>query len=76
MVLAGLLGVLTCSAEGAVRGRALHRHEREYRPPWQRLLQGEDARKAAAQVRQLEQLQTAGKFADALEVAQVLAELR
>ena len=76
VVLAGLLGVLTVSAEGRRRGRNRHRHAREDRPPWQRLLQGEDARKAAAQARQLEQLQTAGKFADALEVAQVLAELR
>ena len=46
------------------------------KPPWQRLLQGEDARTAAAQTRQLVPLRTAGKFEEALKVAQALAELR
>jgi tetratricopeptide (TPR) repeat protein len=46
------------------------------KPPWQRLLQGEDARKTVQQEKQLGQLQEAGKFAEALKVAEALAELR
>ena len=46
------------------------------KPPWQRLLQKEDARKAAEQEKQLERLQAAGKFEDALKVAEALAQLR
>src|SRR6516165_67605 len=45
-------------------------------PPWQRLLQGEDAKKAAEQERRLAQGQEAGKFEEALKAAQALAELR
>jgi hypothetical protein len=44
--------------------------------PWQRLLQGEDDKKATQQEKQLTQLQEAGKFDDALKVAEALAELR
>jgi hypothetical protein len=36
------------------------------KPPWQRLLQGEDAKKAAEQEKQLLRLLEAGKFEDAL----------
>jgi tetratricopeptide (TPR) repeat protein len=46
------------------------------KPPWQRLLQGEDARKAEEQEKQLDQLQEAGQFAEALKVAEALADLR
>ncbi len=46
------------------------------KPPWQRLLQGEDARKATEQDRQLAQMQEAGQFSEALKVAEALAELR
>ena len=72
MVLVGLIGVAGMSAAQtqAADKPAL------VKPPWQRLLRGEDDRKAAAQERQLEQLQTAGKFDDALKVAQALADLR
>ena len=45
-------------------------------PPWQRLLQGEDAKKAAEQERRLAQGQEAGKFEEALQAAQALAALR
>jgi tetratricopeptide (TPR) repeat protein len=45
-------------------------------PPWQRLLQGADAKKAAEQESRVSQLQEAGHFAEALKVAQALAELR
>ena len=46
------------------------------KPAWQRLLQGADARKAAEQEKRLAELQEAGKFEDALKVAEALAELR
>jgi tetratricopeptide (TPR) repeat protein len=46
------------------------------KPPWQRMLQGEDAKKADAQENKLAELQEAGKFAEALKVAESLAELR
>ena len=46
------------------------------KPPWQRLLQGDDARKAAEQEKRLAQGQEEGKFEDALKAAQALAELR
>jgi CHAT domain-containing protein/tetratricopeptide (TPR) repeat protein len=46
------------------------------RPPWQRYLQGEDARKAAEQEKDLAQLQEAGRLMDALQVAEALAEMR
>jgi tetratricopeptide (TPR) repeat protein len=46
------------------------------KPPWQRLLQGEDAKKAEEQEKKLVQLQEAGQFTEALKVAQALADLR
>jgi tetratricopeptide (TPR) repeat protein len=46
------------------------------KPPWQRMLQGEDAKKAAEQEKKLTQLQEDGRFAEALKVAETLAELR
>jgi tetratricopeptide (TPR) repeat protein len=45
-------------------------------PPWQRLLQGDDARKAGEIGGRLSALQARGKFEEALEAAQALAELR
>jgi tetratricopeptide (TPR) repeat protein len=46
------------------------------KPPWQRLLQGDDAKKAEELQKRLDELQPAGKFADALETAEQLARLR
>jgi tetratricopeptide (TPR) repeat protein len=46
------------------------------KPPWQRLLQGDEARTAAQQEKVLAQLQEAGKFAEALRLAEVLAKRR
>jgi hypothetical protein len=46
------------------------------KPPWQRYLQGEDARRAAEQEKELAQLQQAGRLTEALQVAEALAELR
>jgi CHAT domain-containing protein/tetratricopeptide (TPR) repeat protein len=46
------------------------------KPPWQRYLQGDDARKAAALKKQVDQLREAAKFEDALEAAEALAQLR
>jgi hypothetical protein len=46
------------------------------KPQWQRLLQGDDAKKAAELEKKLAQLQEAGQFAEALKVAEALTELR
>jgi tetratricopeptide (TPR) repeat protein len=46
------------------------------KPPWQRLLQGDDAKKARELDLRLGWLAAAGKFEEALPVAQELAELR
>jgi hypothetical protein len=64
----GLLGALG-AAEPAKKAEAM-------KPPWQRLLQGEDAKKAAEQEKRLAELQEAGKFAEALQAAQAVAALR
>jgi CHAT domain-containing protein/tetratricopeptide (TPR) repeat protein len=49
---------------------------RATKPPWQRLLQGDDAKKAKDWEERLDRLQEAGKFEDALKVAGQLAALR
>jgi tetratricopeptide (TPR) repeat protein len=46
------------------------------RPPWQRLLQGTEAKKAAELEARIEQLQEAGKWEEALRAAQEITELR
>jgi tetratricopeptide (TPR) repeat protein len=46
------------------------------KPPWQRMLQGDDARKAQTLEEHLQGLQEAGKFEAALAVAEELAALR
>jgi CHAT domain-containing protein/Flp pilus assembly protein TadD len=45
-------------------------------PPWQRLLQGDEARKANELQRRLERLQAEGKLQEALEAAEALEALR
>jgi tetratricopeptide (TPR) repeat protein len=45
-------------------------------PPWQRALKGDDAKKAEALEQQIQELETAGKFADALQPAEALRALR
>jgi tetratricopeptide (TPR) repeat protein len=46
------------------------------RPPWQRLLQGDDAKKAAELLDRVQQSQQAGKWDEALRAARELLELR
>jgi tetratricopeptide (TPR) repeat protein len=46
------------------------------KPPWQRLLQGDEGKKAAKLEQQLIQLQNAGKFEDALHAAEEVLALR
>jgi tetratricopeptide (TPR) repeat protein len=46
------------------------------RPPWQRLLEGDDARKAEGLQKRLDALLRAGKFEEALASAEELARLR
>src|SRR5437899_1997231 len=75
-VIVGLIGVVSALAGGAFRADEPAKVPPADKPPWQRLLQGEDAKKATEQAKQLEQLQADGKFEDALKVAEALAELR
>jgi tetratricopeptide (TPR) repeat protein len=46
------------------------------KPPWQRLLQGDDAKKAQALEKILAPLQAAGKLEEALKVAEELTQMR
>jgi tetratricopeptide (TPR) repeat protein len=63
--------VLTVQAGLAVRA-----DEPARKPPWQRLLQGNDVKKVAEQEKKLAQLQEAGQFVEALKLAEAVAELR
>jgi tetratricopeptide (TPR) repeat protein len=73
---AWLAGVLPALAGMALHADEPARASPEGKPPWQRLLQGAEARQAAEHEKQLAQLQEAGKFEEALKVAEALAELR
>jgi tetratricopeptide (TPR) repeat protein len=66
-----VLGCLAAALPGGAAGAGP-----QPRPPWQRLLQGDDARQARELEQRLGPLQQAGKFEDALPVARQLAELR
>jgi tetratricopeptide (TPR) repeat protein len=68
-LLAALLGAVRPAEEGGKQGA-------ESKPPWQRYLQGDDARKAAEQEKQLVEWLQAGNLAEAMKVAEGLAELR
>jgi CHAT domain-containing protein/tetratricopeptide (TPR) repeat protein len=46
------------------------------KPPWQRLLQGKDARKAAELEKELARLQAKDRFEEALKIARTLADVR
>jgi tetratricopeptide (TPR) repeat protein len=66
-VLGCLVGPPAAAAAGA---------EPAAKPPWQRLLQGDDARNAQELEKRLGSLQDAGKFEEALAVAEAVARLR
>jgi tetratricopeptide (TPR) repeat protein len=69
------LGVLAC--QGQLAGPADAAGDAGApRAPWQRLLQGADARKAAELEKRVEQLQEAEKWAEAVRAAEELLELR
>jgi tetratricopeptide (TPR) repeat protein len=70
LALAGILLPGLATADEAAKKAA------SSKPPWQRTLQGEDAKKAAEQANKLDQLEEAGQLAEALEVAEALVELR
>jgi CHAT domain-containing protein/tetratricopeptide (TPR) repeat protein len=71
-----LLGALMVLVGGTLWAEESPQASPSIKPPWQRLLQGEDARKAAEQEKCLNELQAAGQFEQALKVAEGLAELR
>jgi CHAT domain-containing protein/tetratricopeptide (TPR) repeat protein len=60
----------------ALLGLTLPGAEPVSKPPWQRSLQGEDARTAQQHTQRLEQARQAGEFDDALKEATALAQLR
>jgi tetratricopeptide (TPR) repeat protein len=70
------LGIVLACLVGMPAGRMAAAEPARVKPPWQRLLQGEDARKAKELEKRVGALQEAGKFEEALPLAQELAELR
>jgi tetratricopeptide (TPR) repeat protein len=68
----GLVALVEAGGAGSLRGEPAA----PSRPPWQRLLQGDDARKAQELEEQIEGLLQAGKFAEALASAEAVARLR
>jgi tetratricopeptide (TPR) repeat protein len=74
--LAWLIGVLAALAADVARADEPAKAPPASKPPWQRLLQGEDAKRAGEQEKQLAELQAAGKFEDALKVAEALLQSR
>src|SRR5438128_730353 len=48
----------------------------EPKPPWQRLLQGEDSKKAAELVKRIEECEAGDKYAEAIVAAEELLRLR
>ncbi|HTU89995.1 MAG TPA: tetratricopeptide repeat protein [Gemmataceae bacterium] len=75
-VAAGAIGMMVALLATALRAQQPTKKADEVKPQWQRLLQGEDAKKAKEQENKLERLQEAGQFTEALKVAEALAELR
>src|SRR6516164_139653 len=65
MYLVALLGLSLVVAKGD-----------EPKPQWQRLLSGADARKAADLARQIEELETADRYAEAIRLREELLALR
>jgi CHAT domain-containing protein/tetratricopeptide (TPR) repeat protein len=74
-VAAVLFGLLLAPGGAAIRADA-PKQDAAGKPPWQRLLQGEDARRAKELEERLGKAQEAGKFENALEAAEALARLR
>jgi tetratricopeptide (TPR) repeat protein len=51
-------------------------HAVDSKPPWQRLLSGDDAKKAAALKKQIEKLEAADRYAEAIKLSEELFALR
>ncbi|MHB1426036.1 MAG: tetratricopeptide repeat protein [Gemmataceae bacterium] len=75
-VSAGVLGLMVALLTAALPAEEPAKKAEAVKPPWQRLLQGADAKKAAEQEKKLAQLHEAGQFAEALKLAESLMELR
>jgi CHAT domain-containing protein/tetratricopeptide (TPR) repeat protein len=75
-LIAGLRGLAVLLVAGAVVFAVVKFVARPRTPPWQRLLTGEDERKAQQLMGQTLKLEADGKFAEALRVAEALAQLR
>jgi tetratricopeptide (TPR) repeat protein len=72
----GLLGMLLVLAGGTMPAETPAEKIAASRPPWQRLLQGADAKQAAELQGRVTQQQQAGRWAEALRAADELLELR
>jgi tetratricopeptide (TPR) repeat protein len=75
-VAAGVVGLAVASLAAALHAEEPAKAPPPAKPPWQRLLRGDDARKAAEQEKRLTEWQEAVRFAEALQAAQAMAELR
>jgi tetratricopeptide (TPR) repeat protein len=71
-----MMGLVVALLTAALSAEETAKKTDAVKPPWQRYLQGEDAKKAGEQEKQLAQLQEASKFSDALKTAEALAALR
>jgi tetratricopeptide (TPR) repeat protein len=75
MVVALTLAATLVVAPRSLRAEEPAKQSPASKPPWQRLLQGDDARKAAELDKRLEALQETRKWEEALKVAQELEQL-
>ena len=51
-------------------------HANDPKPPWQRLLKGDDAKKAAELAKRIEELEAADRYSEAISLAEELPDLR
>ncbi len=73
---AGGMGLMLALLAAALPAQESVKKPETDKPQWQRLLQGQDANKAAEQEKQLLQLVQAGQWTEAIKVAEKLLDLR
>ena len=73
---AGVMGAMLALLTAELPAEKPSKKAEAVKPPWQRMLQGAEAEKATEQEKKLAQLQEVGLFAEALKLAEALAELR
>ncbi|HTU88669.1 MAG TPA: hypothetical protein VMF69_01100 [Gemmataceae bacterium] len=65
-VAAGAMGLMVALLAAVLWAEEPAKKTETVKPPWQRMLQGDDAKKVAEQEKKLAQLQEAGPFAEVL----------